>query len=141
MMIGPAPMIRIDSRSVRLGMRGLAGGRGAGGRRVLHQRDEAVEQVRDVVRARARLRVALEAERRRVEHPQALVAAVEQRAVRDLRVLRQCGLVDREAVVLAGDQDAAGLEDRKSTRLNSSHVEISYAVFCLKKKMKQIKVT
>src|SRR5690349_22397684 len=26
--------------------------------------------------------------------------------------------------------------DRKSTRLNSSHVEISYAVFCLKKKIK-----
>src|SRR5690349_22093432 len=26
-------------------------------------------------------------------------------------------------------------EDRKSTRLNSSHVEISYAVFCLKKKI------
>src|SRR5690349_23740270 len=26
------------------------------------------------------------------------------------------------------------LKDRKSTRLNSSHVEISYAVFCLKKK-------
>src|SRR5438874_8110229 len=29
--------------------------------------------------------------------------------------------------------------DRKSTRLNSSHVEISYAVFCLKKKKKQKK--
>src|SRR5690349_22950070 len=29
--------------------------------------------------------------------------------------------------------------DRKSTRLNSSHVEISYAVFCLKKKKKQTK--
>src|SRR5690349_25003654 len=28
--------------------------------------------------------------------------------------------------------------DRKSTRLNSSHVEISYAVFCLKKKRRQI---
>src|SRR5690625_2211990 len=28
----------------------------------------------------------------------------------------------------------AALEDRKSTRLNSSHVAISYAVFCLKKK-------
>src|SRR5437870_6469763 len=27
-----------------------------------------------------------------------------------------------------------GLQDRKSTRLNSSHVAISYAVFCLKKK-------
>src|SRR5690606_42090272 len=29
------------------------------------------------------------------------------------------------------------LEDRKSTRLNSSHVKISYAVFCLKKKKKK----
>src|SRR5438874_10705653 len=29
---------------------------------------------------------------------------------------------------------ALALVDRKSTRLNSSHVEISYAVFCLKKK-------
>src|SRR5690606_41836135 len=29
--------------------------------------------------------------------------------------------------------------DRKSTRLNSSHVKISYAVFCLKKKKKKIK--
>src|SRR5438874_10468246 len=29
--------------------------------------------------------------------------------------------------------------DRKSTRLNSSHVEISYAVFCLKKKKKNTK--
>src|SRR3712207_6992607 len=28
-------------------------------------------------------------------------------------------------------------EDRKSTRLNSSHANISYAVFCLKKKKKQ----
>src|SRR5690606_40466221 len=29
--------------------------------------------------------------------------------------------------------------DRKSTRLNSSHVKISYAVFCLKKKKSQVK--
>src|SRR5438874_10222496 len=34
-----------------------------------------------------------------------------------------------------------GLTDRKSTRLNSSHVEISYAVFCLKKKKKKNKNT
>src|SRR5690349_23433748 len=34
---------------------------------------------------------------------------------------------------LAGSP-APALRDRKSTRLNSSHVEISYAVFCLKKK-------
>src|SRR5690349_22988594 len=32
---------------------------------------------------------------------------------------------------------AAAEADRKSTRLNSSHVEISYAVFCLKKKKKK----
>src|SRR5690606_40234350 len=31
----------------------------------------------------------------------------------------------------------AGHLDRKSTRLNSSHVKISYAVFCLKKKKNQ----
>src|SRR5690554_2676107 len=42
--------------------------------------------------------------------------------------------------VLGGvGQDAfeAGFADRKSTRLNSSHVRISYAVFCLKKKKKK----
>src|SRR2546430_3781130 len=33
-----------------------------------------------------------------------------------------------------------GVEDRKSTRLNSSHSQISYAVFCLKKKKKQRRV-
>src|SRR5690606_40676447 len=32
---------------------------------------------------------------------------------------------------------AARQRDRKSTRLNSSHVKISYAVFCLKKKKKK----
>src|SRR5690349_22527909 len=32
---------------------------------------------------------------------------------------------------------AGDCQDRKSTRLNSSHVEISYAVFCLKKKKKK----
>src|SRR2546430_9186830 len=33
-------------------------------------------------------------------------------------------------------EGSAGGEDRKSTRLNSSHSQISYAVFCLKKKKK-----
>src|SRR5690349_5522591 len=42
-----------------------------------------------------------------------------------------------ERITLALLSDHAGLsQDRKSTRLNSSHVEISYAVFCLKKKKK-----
>src|SRR5436305_7085766 len=46
-------------------------------------------------------------------------------------------LVDRVGAVDAAEQrPGAGdqLLDRKSTRLNSSHVRISYAVFCLKKK-------
>src|SRR5207249_10129506 len=34
-------------------------------------------------------------------------------------------------------QRNGGVRDRKSTRLNSSHVSISYAVFCLKKKKKK----
>src|SRR5689334_23436709 len=38
-----------------------------------------------------------------------------------------------------GAREPAGDGDRKSTRLNSSHSSISYAVFCLKKKKKRIK--
>src|SRR2546427_5024420 len=38
-----------------------------------------------------------------------------------------------------GQIPRAAAEDRKSTRLNSSHSQISYAVFCLKKKKKHIK--
>src|SRR3712207_7374205 len=54
---------------------------------------------------------------------------------------------DRGLLVVAGDEhgdpatpgrgegdDLPGVRDRKSTRLNSSHANISYAVFCLKKK-------
>src|SRR2546421_2689312 len=37
---------------------------------------------------------------------------------------------------VVGDHDEAVRQDRKSTRLNSSHDQISYAVFCLKKKKK-----
>src|SRR5690349_22090688 len=41
----------------------------------------------------------------------------------------------RRVAAGVGDRGAGVREiDRKSTRLNSSHVEISYAVFCLKKK-------
>src|SRR2546430_11266521 len=42
------------------------------------------------------------------------------------------GLLDRRAFLRGGAALAAA--DRKSTRLNSSHSQISYAVFCLKKK-------
>src|SRR5436309_7825920 len=49
---------------------------------------------------------------------------------------RGCGGGSGEAGVrkMASDAGATAGGDRKSTRLNSSHVKISYAVFCLKKK-------
>src|SRR5690606_39654206 len=46
---------------------------------------------------------------------------------------RQLGGCRRDAGIGAGGRLVAQ-RDRKSTRLNSSHVKISYAVFCLKKK-------
>src|SRR3712207_8228654 len=50
-------------------------------------------------------------------------------AARALHVLRRLERVQRDV-----------LRDRKSTRLNSSHANISYAVFCLKKKKKSFSV-
>src|SRR5690625_6266926 len=43
------------------------------------------------------------------------------------------GVVFHERKALAYREKLNGRKDRKSTRLNSSHVAISYAVFCLKK--------
>src|SRR5699024_11087438 len=49
---------------------------------------------------------------------------------------------DGEPVDAIDDNDGTGIDlDRKSTRLNSSHVSISYAVFCLKKKkIKELRI-
>src|SRR5574337_1856116 len=47
---------------------------------------------------------------------------------------------DREIGVLRNVEPPTRPRDRKSTRLNSSHHSISYAVFCLKKKKKNIKI-
>src|SRR5699024_4094737 len=41
----------------------------------------------------------------------------------------------KEQIKIANNQTLTVSQDRKSTRLNSSHVSISYAVFCLKKKI------
>src|SRR6266403_2999425 len=54
-------------------------------------------------------------------------------SVSDLYELIQSGA----APLIIDVRSATAREDRKSTRLNSSHVEISYAVFCLKKKKKK----
>src|SRR5258707_4642757 len=47
------------------------------------------------------------------------------------------GFVRGEQFVEVASRDPNTREDRKSTRLNSSHANISYAVFCLKKKKQQ----
>src|SRR5699024_8277321 len=46
--------------------------------------------------------------------------------------------VEGDDAVKVLDQVGWAIVDRKSTRLNSSHVSISYAVFCLKKKMNSL---
>src|SRR5690625_5458756 len=54
----------------------------------------------------------------------------------DMKAIQET-LANAEATVNATQEDInVVIEDRKSTRLNSSHVAISYAVFCLKKKKK-----
>src|SRR5438067_10024585 len=49
-------------------------------------------------------------------------------------LFRSVGTIPPTATRAWGDPPGNALGDRKSTRLNSSHVSISYAVFCLKKK-------
>src|SRR3712207_7377283 len=53
------------------------------------------------------------------------------------RVLRVGALAAELLDAVAAGEDVE-VQDRKSTRLNSSHANISYAVFCLKKKKKRI---
>src|SRR5262245_63978737 len=80
-------------------------------------------------------------ERRGLDHARAYDRNAEQVGlVLHEPVVRGCAAVHPQlagapgdVVLHRGDQVAA-LEDRKSTRLNSSHLGISYAVFCLKKK-------
>src|SRR5256885_8949332 len=64
------------------------------------------------------------------------VGPSEQVAERALRGEGDARPLDRAGVVAP-----SAFEDRKSTRLNSSHLVISYAVFCLKKKTKDHNVT
>src|SRR5699024_12425186 len=54
------------------------------------------------------------------------------------RLLRRAG--DHIGLGLASRSSIRATKDRKSTRLNSSHVSISYAVFCLKQKKRATRV-
>src|SRR3989454_2179983 len=81
----------------------------------------------------------------RRDHVQRAVAAgerLEQRRRED-DVSKEGGLDDEASQLGAprGRLPAGSPRDRKSTRLNSSHLVISYAVFCLKKKKKNNLIT
>src|SRR2546427_9005251 len=58
---------------------------------------------------------------------------ISQNYISDLGV-GPAALIFNPSIILVGLK----MRDRKSTRLNSSHSQISYAVFCLKKKKKKI---
>src|SRR5438067_3965974 len=75
-----------------------------------------------------------------VERGRALVRLLGLRQLR-FRALDVRCLLDRRQVRRVGRaklREGARERDRKSTRLNSSHVSISYAVFCLKKKIETL---
>src|SRR5579875_91324 len=80
------------------------------GSRVPHQLCEAFEQVRHVMRPRAGLGMSLETERRAVGERKALQRTVEQRDVGHAGVGGQRRGIDRETVVLRGDQYPAVVE-------------------------------
>src|SRR5256885_8305746 len=73
----------------------------------------------------------LEAHLQAAEHGRQVGRAGDHHAAAVLHGLDQAG-----AAHDLGKQAFRGQVDRKSTRLNSSHLVISYAVFCLKKKKK-----
>src|SRR5690625_142662 len=70
---------------------------------------------------------------RRVALPTVMRLADPQRGERLLDVGAGHGVLARPVLKTGADYTGV-IRDRKSTRLNSSHVAISYAVFCLKKK-------
>src|SRR3712207_8522493 len=73
-------------------------------------------------------------------HPQQLARGVRAEGGRVGEELRERGVRAQRHPRRAGQQHRLVVvqRDRKSTRLNSSHANISYAVFCLKKKNKSI---
>src|SRR5438034_8729200 len=85
----------------------------------------------ELLRPRHRLGSVLPPHRLKLEHEAAGVVAKHPRVRPEHRFLEEIGV------------EEVGVRhpiDRKSTRLNSSHTVISYAVFCLKKKKKKEKI-
>src|SRR5690606_41235656 len=80
--------------------------------------------------------VAAEGTRPRSAHDDDVRASQARRSTREAsRAGRRRSRPPGPHEVSNGEEGQGRREDRKSTRLNSSHVKISYAVFCLKKKI------
>src|SRR5690606_25492999 len=80
------------------------------------------------------------AEGAELEHPQQAVLEQQRHRHQMARLRLAQRRMDTEELIrylLHADALALQRRDRKSTRLNSSHVKISYAVFCLKKKKEE----
>src|SRR6266498_4594901 len=117
----PQPGSAPDNRDRRHQMKlTVFGATGRIGEQVVRQALDAGHKVTAVVRDPARFDV---------RHPALEVATVA--GLTDPEVLRPALEGSDAAISGVGPR---GRKDRKSTRLNSSHVRISYAVFCLKKK-------
>src|SRR5207302_4084002 len=77
------------------------------------------------------------------KQPVSLRSSVTKAMPRDLAVCGESSFTSHPSIQTRPELDSPqtarsrGMADRKSTRLNSSHVKISYAVFCLKKKKRQ----
>src|SRR5688500_11485532 len=56
------------------------------------------------------------------------------------KLLQNDGIIRNRLKIASAIENAKAFLDRKSTRLNSSHLVISYAVFCLKKKNESIPI-
>src|SRR5207245_9212077 len=120
----------LDRRGGQLVAHGVAGGAGT---RPLLRRAQASCRLRGKLDARER------AEPEVRERHVLLFGSEPRRELRDGDIARDADRVgkrERGLRVVIGDRatEHTPLADRKSTRLNSSHGSISYAVFCLKKK-------
>src|SRR5215475_15850316 len=87
----------------------------------------------------AQLRHGLRGQHERSAQEVARVAAAHISWLRFQAPAEDHGVDDGRSLPLCHGRYSRSVADRKSTRLNSSHVKISYAVFCLKKKKKKKK--
>src|SRR5690606_40769667 len=74
-----------------------------------------------------------------IEHPAEHQLGDAVSPVKDERFISQVDQDHPHFPPVVGIDGPRTVQDRKSTRLNSSHVKISYAVFCLKKKTIQLR--